>query len=245
MAGLPIVGLDAALLQHRIGQVKAGGFHIDHELRVLVYRRQVAGQQHADLVGENLMTLVIDHAAAVAIAVEAQAEIGAAGPHRIAHGVQHVKVFGIGIVFGEGEIQFVVHRDHFRSDSGQRFRREGARRAVAGGANHLDRPRQADAARHVAQIGLAHIGHGDIGAARALFPQPAQHDLLQPGHLVRPESQRTLRAHLHPGPAILVMAGRHHRHGGTVQRELSEVGHRRQRQPNVMDLAARPHQPQR
>ena len=38
---------------------------------------QVAGQQQADLVGEDLLALVVDHAAAVAIAIEADAEVRA------------------------------------------------------------------------------------------------------------------------------------------------------------------------
>ena len=60
--------------------------------------------------------------------------------------------------------------------------------------------------------------------------------------LVRPEGQRPLRAHLHAGPAILIVAGGDHRHGRAVQRELREIGHRRQRQADVMHFAAGPHQ---
>ena len=40
-------------------------------------RRQIARQHDADLVGENLLALVVDDSAAVAVAVEAEREVGA------------------------------------------------------------------------------------------------------------------------------------------------------------------------
>ena len=84
MAGLPVVGLGALRLQHRVGGEEAGRLHVDDELGAGVQRRQVARQHHADLVGEDLVALVVDHAAAVAVAVEAEADIGAglAAPSR-------------------------------------------------------------------------------------------------------------------------------------------------------------------
>ena len=39
--------------------------------------REIARQHDADLVGENLLALVVDDAAAVAVAVEAEREVGA------------------------------------------------------------------------------------------------------------------------------------------------------------------------
>ena len=38
--------------------------------------REIARQHDADLVGEDLVALVVDHAAAVAVAVEAEADVG-------------------------------------------------------------------------------------------------------------------------------------------------------------------------
>ena len=139
---------------------------------------KIARQQHADLVGEDFAALIVHHAAAVAVAVKAQAEVGALLLHRIAHGMQHLQVFGIGIVFGEGEIELGVHADHFGADAAQRFRRKRTRRAVAAGRDHLDRARQLVALGHGLKIGLAHVGHGDIGAAGALLALAVQHDLL-------------------------------------------------------------------
>ena len=62
---------------------------------------EIARQHHADLVGENLVSLVVDDAAAVAVAVEAQRDVGARFPHRRRHRVQHVQVLGVGIVVAE------------------------------------------------------------------------------------------------------------------------------------------------
>ena len=55
MAGLPIDGFRTLLLQHGIRDKKPGRFHVDDEQRILVDRRHVARQHHADLVGENLL----------------------------------------------------------------------------------------------------------------------------------------------------------------------------------------------
>ena len=58
-----------------------------------------------------------------------------------------------------------------------------------------------------------------------------------------PKVSGRLRAHLHAGPAILIVAGGDHRHGRAIQRELREIGDRRQRQADVVHLAAGAHQP--
>ncbi len=159
--------------------------------------------------------------------------------------MQHFQVFGIGIVFGEGEIELGIHRDDFGADAPQRFRRKRARRAVAAGRDHLDGARQFVALGDGLQIGLAHVGHGDIAAAGAFLAQSFQHDLLDRIDFVRPEGQRPLRAHLHAGPAIFIVAGGHHRNGGAVQRKLREIGNRRQGEADVMDFAAGAHQADR
>ena len=71
-------------LQHGVGREEAGRLHVDDEGRARVQRGEVARQHDADLVGEDLVALVVDHAAAVAVAVEAEPDIGAVLPHRVA-----------------------------------------------------------------------------------------------------------------------------------------------------------------
>ncbi len=111
MAGLPEVDLDAIGDQRRIGREQAGRFDVDDEGRALMELRQVARQHHADLVGEDFRALVVDHAAAVAVAVEAERDVGARRLHRLRHRVQHVQVFGVGIVARKGPVEVAVERN--------------------------------------------------------------------------------------------------------------------------------------
>ena len=76
-----------------------------------------------------------------------------------------------------------------------------------------------------------------IAAALAGLERGVEHDLLQLVHLVGAEGERAVGAHLHAGPAIVVMRGGDHRDAGHVEIELREIGHRRQRKPDV----AHPH----
>ncbi len=78
-----------------------------------------------------------------------------------------------------------------------------------------------------------------IAAAAGQIELRAQHDVLEAGHLVRPEGERSLRAHLHAGPAIVVVGGGHHGDAGHVEVELGEIGHRRHREADVVHLASR------
>ena len=91
-------------------------------------RRHVARQHHADLVGENLVAVVVDHAAAIAVAVEAEPDVGLVLEHRVADRVQHFHVFRVRIVFRERVIEFAVERDDLAADRFQHLRRESARR---------------------------------------------------------------------------------------------------------------------
>ncbi len=140
MPGLPVIGLGAVLDQHRIGHEQPGRFHVGDEQRVLVLRRNVARQHDADLVGEDFLAFVVDHAAAVAVAVEAQGHVGLARQHGVAHGVQHLHVFGVRIVVRKGVIELAIERHDLAADFFQHLRREGAGGAVAAGAHHLEMP---------------------------------------------------------------------------------------------------------
>jgi hypothetical protein len=89
---------------------------------------------------------------------------------------------------------------------------------------------------------------GDIAGRKILdesvaaaFPHlvaAVEHDVLQSRHFIRPECQRTIGAHLHAGPAIVVVGRRDHRDTGHVEIELREVGHRRYGKPDIVHLAA-------
>jgi len=70
-----------------------------------------------------------------------------------------------------------------------------------------------------------------------------ENNFLQLQHVVGPERQRTRKTHLDASPTIVVMAGGYHRHAFDVEVELREVGHRRQGQADVVNLAAAGQQP--
>ena len=97
--------------------------------------RQVPRQHHADLVGEDFLALVVDDAAAVAVAVEAERDIRACLLHRRRHRVQHVQVLGIRIVTRKSEIELAIEGHDLAAERAQQRRRERARRAVAAGGD--------------------------------------------------------------------------------------------------------------
>ncbi len=115
--------------------------------------------------------------------------------------------------------------------------REGAGGAVAAGRNHAQLALQLRPVGQVGDVARREIVDELIGAALAGLERGVEHDLLQPSHLVRAEGHRAIGAHLHAGPAIVVMRGGDHRNARHVEIELREIGHRRQRKPDV----AHPH----
>jgi hypothetical protein len=65
-----------------------------------------------------------------------------------------------------------------------------------------------------------------------------KHQLFERRHFLGAERQRPIEAHFDAGPAVVVVAGSHHRHAFDLQRELSEVGHWRHGEPDVVHLGA-------
>ena len=116
-----------------------------------------------------------------------------------------------------------IHRHHVAD------RRSAGANAPAAPPPHAATTRPAATATlgQGVQVKLAEIWHMVIGAAGANLPLAAKHNLFQPRHLLRPECERALRAHLHAGPAIFIVARRDHCDRRTIQRELREVGHGR------------------
>ena len=122
---------------------------------------------------------------------------------------------------------------------GEHARREGAGRAVAAGDHHLHGTQQFRPRQQIGHIALGHVGHEDVAPACVLGGEAgAEHDVLERGHVVGGEGQRPLHAHLDAGPAIVVVAGSDHGDAFDLERELREIGHRRQRQADVVHLGA-------
>ena len=156
--------------------------------------------------------------------------------------MQHFHVFGIGIVAGEGVIELHIERDHLAAQTLQHFRGEGARRAIAAGRHHLELARDARALDEILDIAGAEAIDIMIGAALGIGEMTAQHDVAQAPHLVRPEGDGALGAHLHAGPAVVVVGGGDHGDRRHVQIELGEIGHGGEGEADVMDLHPRRHE---
>ena len=227
MAGLPVIGLGAVLDEHRVGHEQPGRFHVGDEQRVLVVGGNIARQHDADLVGENLLALVVDHAAAVAVAVEAERHVGLARQHRVAHGVQHLHVFGVGIVVRKGVVELAVERNDLAADRFQHLRRERAGGAVAAGAHHFQVALEFRPLGEVGDVARRKILDEVVGAAGLHLEAAVEHDVLEPRHLVGAEGERAVGAHLHAGPAVVVVRRRDHGDARHVEIELREIGHRR------------------
>ncbi len=236
MAGLPVDRLGAVLLEHFVGGVEAGRLDVDDEGGVLVDFRQVAGQHQADFVGEDFLAGVVDHAAAVAVTVEAERQVGTVFLDRLGHVDQHFVVFGVRVVLGEGRVERGVELDDFGAHGAQGLGREGAGRAVAAGADDLELALQLELGGDIVHVALLHAFDAAHAATRVFHAQAAHDDFLQPAHFVRTEGQRRLAAHLDAGPAVVVVRGGDHGDAGRLLVELGEVGDRRQAQADIDDL---------
>ena len=164
-------------------------------------------------------------------------------PHCCGDGVQHLHVFRVGIVAWEVVVQLRIERDHLTADGLQHLRREGAGRAVAAGRHHPQSAFQLRPFRQRLDVALAQVRHEHITAAAGRLGAALEHDRFELRHLVRPERQRPLQSHLDAGPAVVVVAGGDHRNALHIERELSEVGHRREGETNVVHLRAARQQP--
>jgi hypothetical protein len=140
VAGLPVIRFGAVRLQHRIGHEQACRLHVDDEFRVRMQGGDIAASMTPTLSAKISLPCVVDDAATVAVAIEAEADIGAVLQHRVTDGMQHLHVFRIGIVARESVVELDIERDDFAADAlPGRFGRKGARRAVAASGNDLER----------------------------------------------------------------------------------------------------------
>ncbi len=236
MAGLPIDGGRTIGFQDLVGLVQAGRFHIDYKGRVWIDGRQVAGQHQADLVGEDFLARIIDHAAAITVTVETEREVGTGFLHLGGHLYQHGVVFGVRIIFGEGPVEIGIHLDHFHAHTAQGLGGKGTGGTIATGRDDAQRTLDLRLGGDVGDIGFGKVFDVGQGATGTLDTQTAQHDFLQAAHLIGAEGQGLVRAHLHAGPAVFVMTGGDHGHAGAIKGELGEIGGRRQGQTDIQHL---------
>ena len=133
VASLPVIRRGAIGLEHRVGEEQASRFHVDDEFGASMQAGNVARQHHPDAVGKDFAALIIDDAAAVAVAVEGESHIGAMFAYRRAEVMQHRHGLGVRIVMREAVVQLAMQRDHLAADrppapAGQKRRRCRCRR---------------------------------------------------------------------------------------------------------------------
>ena len=245
MAGLPEVNLNAIGAKRGIGREQPGRLDVDDEGCALVQRRQIARQHDPDLVGENLLALVVDDATAVTVAVEAEREVGLGLLHRRRHCVQHPHILGVRIVAREGEIEFAVKGNDLDAKRAQELWRERPGGPIAAGGDNFEGSAEFRPGGQIGDVAGREVGDELISTPRLRTIVAGDDDVAQTRHLLRPEGHRLGGAHLNPGPAIVVVGGGDHRDRGRIESELCEIGHRREREPDVAHIGAPRHQPRR
>src|SRR5215468_3677463 len=116
-------------------------------------------------------------------------------------------------------VELAVERDDFAADGGENLRRKRAGGAVAAGANDLEAALELRALREIGDVTGREVLDEGVSAAAAWLKARLEHDRLEPAHLVGPEGERASGAHLHAGPAVVVVGGGHHRHARNVKIE--------------------------
>src|SRR5436190_103287 len=84
-----------------------------------------------------------------------------------AHGVQHLHIFGVGIVVRESVVELAVKRHDLAADRCQHLRRERAGSAVAAGAHHLEAALEFWAAGEISDVAGGKILVEFIGTTAA------------------------------------------------------------------------------
>src|SRR5262249_10104413 len=107
-------------------------------------------------------------------------------------------------------VELAVERDDLAADSGKHLRRKGAGGAVAAGANDLEAALELRALGEIGDVTGREVLDEGVRAAAAWLEARLEHDRLEPAHLVRAEGERASGAHLHAGPAVVIVGGGHH-----------------------------------
>ena len=136
-----------------------------------------------------------------------------------------------------------MQRYHLNADCRQHIWRKRPCRAIAAGDDGFNFSAQGRAGAEVGLIAFCHAGHEAIAAAIARNAFVCQYHVAQFVHFIGSEGQRARRPHFYPRPAIFIVARRHHGYGRNIQIELCEIGRRRQRQTDIVNLYTGTYQP--
>ncbi len=106
VAGTPHQRLAAPSLD--LGGQVAGAFDVEDDPGARVALDNVAGEQHHQPVGIDQVAFVGDHAHAVTVAVEGQAQVSPGFLHLGDQVLQVFRLAGIGVVVGKGTVDIAV-----------------------------------------------------------------------------------------------------------------------------------------
>jgi hypothetical protein len=145
--------------------------------RALDARQDVAGEQHQLAIRIDDVAAQGDHAQAVAVAVERQAQLRLGGVHRADQVGQVLRLGRIRMMVREVAVDTAVQLDHLAAEGPQDARGGGAGDAVARVDHDLHRTRELAVARDAVRVfgedvhlrGAPRAGHVGLG-----FHQPAQ-----------------------------------------------------------------------
>ncbi len=206
--------------------------------------RQIARQHHTHLVREDFFAFVVNDTAAVAITVKGETYIGTCLQHLVPYGMEHLHIFRVRIVAGEGVVQLAIKGDHLNANAVKNCWCKYARGAIAAGSNHFQFALDLGAIHKVRDVAFSHIIHIRIAAPRARLIGAVQNDFAERTHLVWTKGQRARSPHFDAGPAVFIMAGRDHGNGRGIEVELGEIGHWGKRRADILDRDPGLHQPQ-
>ncbi len=133
-----------------------------------MFRQNVAGQQRKQLIAPQNAFQAINHADAVAIAIETNAKVQFAVRHRCLQLHQIFSHRRVGVMGRKGAVHHIVQRDMAARQPGDQVRQNIARRAIAAVPADGEGNIRGVGRRQFIQIGRPHVVIFD--AARAVLP---------------------------------------------------------------------------
>ncbi|KAG0935060.1 hypothetical protein G6F31_015990 [Rhizopus arrhizus] len=155
MAGLPHGGA-APRLDDGARHV-AAAFHVVDDLGARVAFQHVAGKEHQLAVRPDDLAGFRDHAQAVAVPVEGQAQFAVGFRDALDQVLQVLGLGGVGVVIGEGAVDLAEQFRDLAAQRPEQLGRDRAGDAVAAVDRDLHGARQFDAGRHARDVGRDQI----------------------------------------------------------------------------------------
>ena len=204
----------------------ARAFHVVQDLRARMAGQHVGGKQHHLAVRVDDLAILGDHAQAVAIAIEGDADLRIRLGQAADQVLQVFRMRRVRMVVREIAIDVAEQFDDLAAHAAEQVAREGAGHAIAAVDGDLDRARQLDVAQDALQVGGADIMGGVAsrrGTGAAIVGDDAVVQRLDRFAVDRFAGQH----HLEAVVIGWIVAARDHDAGTRVEHIRAEVDHRR------------------